>query len=131
MSDGIPRTKHSPRLQRDKNTRIQTQRGLFADADLMKAEIRRALSQHIYKVEDFYHNEGLAQRISRSPLFEKLTLAVIALNSIWISFELDWNTSPDIVDFHWCFLAVDACFCVLGPRFGGTRAACQNEGGLQ
>merc|ERR1712045_983547 len=46
---------------------------------------------------NFYKTEGTAQMIARSHIFENVTLAVIAINAIWIAVDSDHNPESVIL----------------------------------
>mmetsp|Transcript_28798 Transcript_28798/g.61193 ORF Transcript_28798/g.61193 Transcript_28798/m.61193 type:complete len:641 (+) Transcript_28798:83-2005(+) len=85
---------------------------MFVDADAMKEKVREALTKPQYCVFDFYHTEGLWQLIARHPIFENVTLAVIALNAIWIAVDTDINTEEVLFNAHPVFQIMEQFFCL-------------------
>ncbi|CAK0813725.1 unnamed protein product [Prorocentrum cordatum] len=55
--------------------------------------------------------EGPAQFIARSSAFEYITLTVISLNALWISVDVDENTSVDPTEASLSFQIMDNFFC--------------------
>lgn len=86
-------------------------KGLFADADDMKEQLRAAILQPTYDVCNFYHDEGRAQAVARSVWFEHLTLAVICVNAIWIAIDVDLNDAGTLNDAELPFIIADNLFC--------------------
>lgn len=66
---------------------------VFVDVDLMKEQVRLAVSRPQHNVHNYYYETGLCQAIAKHPAFEVVTLAVIAFNAIWIAIETDKNES--------------------------------------
>merc|ERR1719329_1965264 len=62
--------------------------GAFGDLGVKK---KQNLSQATYSVYDLYYDNGLAQKIARSSLFEHITLAVISLNAVYLGIDADYN----------------------------------------
>lgn len=83
---------------------------VFADVEELKDQVRKAIAEKPYRVEDLYKEHGIAQNIARSSAFEMFTLAVIAINSIWIAVDIDLNTAPSILDSSAGFIIVENFF---------------------
>lgn len=69
-------------------------RGVFTELDpaFIKQQIRAALlTSEPYNVFNFYKKEGIWQWLAKHPVFENTTLAVIALNAVYIAVDTDWN----------------------------------------
>jgi len=81
------------------------------NSEEMKAKVRLALETKVYNVFDFYHTEGLWQKIARSSLFENITLGVITLNALWIAVDTDHNTATSLLTADYIFQLVDHGFC--------------------
>merc|ERR1719333_718354 len=77
----------------------------------MKARVRQGLLKPQYNVHDRYHDEGYAQAVARSSHFEHLVLAVISLNALWISVDVDYNHAHTIATTEWPFVVGDNLFC--------------------
>eukprot|EP00438_Fugacium_kawagutii_P025137 Skav208291 [mRNA] locus=scaffold897:56081:57433:+ [translate_table: standard] len=63
------------------------------DKDAFKERARKALLRKQYNVFDYYHTEGICQRIARHYVFDNLTVSIVALNAIWIAVDIDYNKS--------------------------------------
>eukprot|EP00931_Biecheleriopsis_adriatica_P117502 TRINITY_DN93008_c0_g1_i1.p1 TRINITY_DN93008_c0_g1~~TRINITY_DN93008_c0_g1_i1.p1 ORF type:complete len:597 (-),score=120.51 TRINITY_DN93008_c0_g1_i1:121-1878(-) len=70
------------------------------------------LDEELYDVTNFYKKEGWAQNLARSGKFEKVTLAVIAINAVYIGVDADRNTANTMLDAHWSFQTGDNLFCL-------------------
>lgn len=86
------------------------QRKLFVDAAEMKAKLIEQMSEKPYDVREFYHTTGFAQAVARNPYFENGTLAVIIINSLWLSIDTDLNEGNDYTDAHPVFVVADTMF---------------------
>jgi len=86
-------------------------RRVFADVDSMKANVREALIKNPYNVTDLYHKDGICRDIATSGLFENATLIVIALNALWISYEVDNNDADLLPQARWQFISGENFFC--------------------
>mmetsp|Transcript_22034 Transcript_22034/g.50341 ORF Transcript_22034/g.50341 Transcript_22034/m.50341 type:complete len:682 (+) Transcript_22034:47-2092(+) len=84
---------------------------VFADASSMKEKVKEAVMQKEYNVMDFYKQRGLAQLVARSPLFDNITLFVVALNSFWISYDTDNNQADVLMKAEPIFQIVENLFC--------------------
>lgn len=85
-------------------------KGLFANAHEMKDRVVLALKEKAYHVEDLYKDEGWAQEMARDNFFNNLTLAVIALNTIWMGVETDFNKADVLCEAPVVFQIVDNLF---------------------
>mmetsp|Transcript_105965 Transcript_105965/g.167240 ORF Transcript_105965/g.167240 Transcript_105965/m.167240 type:complete len:668 (-) Transcript_105965:51-2054(-) len=83
---------------------------VFADVEVMKEKVREAIAQKPYRVEDLYKENGFPQSIARSYMFEILTLVIIAINSVWISIDIDLNKSDSILEAKAPFIIVENFF---------------------
>lgn len=66
----------------------------------------------VYSVEAFYRKGGTCQAIARSNAFANLTVAVVALNAIYIGVESDNNDAQNIYRASWFFQACSQFFCI-------------------
>lgn len=82
-----------------------------ADSETMKKQIRERLLQPQYSVCDFYHEDGLAQKIARSETFENITLGVIVMNAIWIAVDTDLNGASSLREADPIFKIAENFFC--------------------
>eukprot|EP00928_Gymnodinium_smaydae_P001587 TRINITY_DN10579_c0_g1_i1.p1 TRINITY_DN10579_c0_g1~~TRINITY_DN10579_c0_g1_i1.p1 ORF type:complete len:683 (+),score=135.84 TRINITY_DN10579_c0_g1_i1:60-2108(+) len=87
-------------------------KGTFVDAAAMKEKVRQNLSKPKYNVTDYYHDTGVFQLIARSPIFDKMTLSVIAANAIWIAVDTDYNDSAILLTADPMFIVAENFFCV-------------------
>jgi len=85
---------------------------MFVDAAAMKDKIRKAAIKETYDVAKFYWQFGVFPDIARSPTFEKMTLAVIAINALWISIDTDHNVADQLLDAQPVFQIAEHFFCV-------------------
>lgn len=86
--------------------------GVFADAAAMKEKLREAIGRPKYDVANFYKDTGPFQAIARSQMFENLTLAVIAVNAVWISIDTDHNHAKVPLDADPVFQVAEQAFCL-------------------
>lgn len=98
-------------------------KGVFADAETMKVQLRKALAKPAYDVASFYKEEGWCQMLARSSAIENMTLGVIGFNAIWLAVDIDYNDASMIVDADPIFQVVDNFFCLyfvaeISVRFG-------------
>eukprot|EP00927_Polykrikos_kofoidii_P043202 TRINITY_DN37262_c0_g1_i1.p1 TRINITY_DN37262_c0_g1~~TRINITY_DN37262_c0_g1_i1.p1 ORF type:complete len:632 (+),score=118.62 TRINITY_DN37262_c0_g1_i1:220-2115(+) len=106
-------------------------RQVFADAAAMKAKVRAAIANKPYNVTEFYKETGLAQWLAKSALFEHITLCVIAVNSIWIAVDTDYNTAATLADADTHFQVIENLFCAYFSmewfiRFAAFRRSCDS-----
>lgn len=97
--------KASPMIRHDEP------KSTFVDAAAMKEKVREKLTRPKYNVFDFYHEQGCAQYIGRSTVFDRATLSVIAFNAVWISIDTDMNHATLLSDADPIFLVVENFFC--------------------
>lgn len=82
------------------------------DAEGMKIQVREQMSKPKYDVAIFYKQTGFAQWIARHPRFEQMTLAVIALNAIWLWIDTDHNPGSMLLNSPPLFQCVEYFFCI-------------------
>mmetsp|Transcript_64219 Transcript_64219/g.206870 ORF Transcript_64219/g.206870 Transcript_64219/m.206870 type:complete len:587 (-) Transcript_64219:118-1878(-) len=85
---------------------------VFIDTEEMKDRIKQSLVSPSYNVTDFYHEEGLWQKIARHTAFEHTTLLVIMVNAVWIAVDTDYNKAPSLLEAEPLFQIVEHFFCV-------------------
>mmetsp|Transcript_10498 Transcript_10498/g.23886 ORF Transcript_10498/g.23886 Transcript_10498/m.23886 type:complete len:671 (+) Transcript_10498:164-2176(+) len=86
--------------------------GALGDPDKVKAIIREALSTpHRSESSIFFGEERLMARIARSHAFENVTMAVIFVNAIWISVDIDLNKADLIIYADPIFQIMENLFC--------------------
>lgn len=83
----------------------------FADLELLKQMVRESLYQPVYDVRNYYKKTGCAQTIARSDTFGSITLFVIALNSIWLGYDTDYNQAPNLIQAKPQFQVMENLFC--------------------
>ncbi len=83
----------------------------FNDPDQLKQKARQALIKPPYNVFDYYHEEGVFQRIAKSFIFDYLSLTVVCLNAMWIAVDADFNGAAVITDSPPVFIVVENLFC--------------------
>jgi hypothetical protein len=57
----------------------------------LKMSVLEALNKQVYDVEVFYKNTGPFQAVARSAFFQDAMCIIIALNTVWIAIETDYN----------------------------------------
>lgn len=85
---------------------------VFPDGEKMKKKAREALTMPQYDVANYYHTEGCAQHVVKSPKFDNMTCFVILLNCVWIAVETDYNPSPLLIDSHAVFQVAENLFAL-------------------
>jgi hypothetical protein len=106
--------------------------GTFVDAVSMKERVREKLSKPKYQVTDLYWETGCFQKIAKSTIFDKATLAVIAFNAIWIAYDTDNNGAATLNDAAYEFIVAENFFCAFFSfewiiRFGSFRHKCDTR----
>eukprot|EP00931_Biecheleriopsis_adriatica_P007090 TRINITY_DN108405_c0_g1_i1.p1 TRINITY_DN108405_c0_g1~~TRINITY_DN108405_c0_g1_i1.p1 ORF type:complete len:656 (+),score=115.27 TRINITY_DN108405_c0_g1_i1:36-1970(+) len=85
---------------------------MFNNPDQLKHMVRSHLSETPkYRVEDQYSKVSLCGRIAVHPLFEKLTLGIIAFNAIWMAVDTDYNDEEILLNAHPLFVVCENFFC--------------------
>eukprot|EP00928_Gymnodinium_smaydae_P030696 TRINITY_DN22752_c0_g1_i1.p1 TRINITY_DN22752_c0_g1~~TRINITY_DN22752_c0_g1_i1.p1 ORF type:complete len:726 (+),score=135.39 TRINITY_DN22752_c0_g1_i1:47-2179(+) len=84
---------------------------LFRDPEFVKSQIRQSVLKPKPVARDFYRETGPWQYIARSHAFELTTLMVIAVNSLWISIDTDYNKEDLLSDADVLFQVVENLFC--------------------
>mmetsp|Transcript_92115 Transcript_92115/g.163964 ORF Transcript_92115/g.163964 Transcript_92115/m.163964 type:complete len:564 (-) Transcript_92115:280-1971(-) len=69
------------------------------------------LDEELYDVTNLYKETGWAQSIARSSTFEKITLAVISVNAIYIGVDADNNKAETLLEAPVPFQVSDHLFC--------------------
>eukprot|EP00931_Biecheleriopsis_adriatica_P087535 TRINITY_DN6199_c0_g6_i1.p1 TRINITY_DN6199_c0_g6~~TRINITY_DN6199_c0_g6_i1.p1 ORF type:complete len:669 (+),score=119.06 TRINITY_DN6199_c0_g6_i1:3-2009(+) len=70
------------------------------------------LDQELYDVKNFYKTSGWAQAIARSAIFEQITMAVIAVNAVYIGVDVDNNQAATALEAEPGFVVMDNAFCM-------------------
>eukprot|EP00930_Biecheleria_cincta_P025571 TRINITY_DN18194_c0_g1_i2.p1 TRINITY_DN18194_c0_g1~~TRINITY_DN18194_c0_g1_i2.p1 ORF type:complete len:720 (+),score=145.81 TRINITY_DN18194_c0_g1_i2:130-2289(+) len=84
----------------------------FGNADKLRAQATAAAMKKPYNVFDFYWETGVAQRIAKDPKFDRLTMFLVAVNSIYISVDLDLNHEDLLMNAHPVFIIFENFFCL-------------------
>uniref|UniRef100_A0A7S4W2D4 EF-hand domain-containing protein n=1 Tax=Alexandrium monilatum TaxID=311494 RepID=A0A7S4W2D4_9DINO len=84
---------------------------VFANAEHMKEKVRQQISKRPYSVADYYKKNSIWNTLATHPIFETGTLAVIAVNSIWIAVDADHNSADVLINAHPFFQVVENLFC--------------------
>jgi len=79
--------------------------------DKLKEKATAAAMKRQYNVQDYYRDEGCAQRIARHQFFDNFTIFVVILNSIWLGVDADLNTETVLWDAHPAFIIAENLFC--------------------
>eukprot|EP00929_Paragymnodinium_shiwhaense_P106237 TRINITY_DN71475_c0_g3_i1.p1 TRINITY_DN71475_c0_g3~~TRINITY_DN71475_c0_g3_i1.p1 ORF type:complete len:1085 (-),score=296.00 TRINITY_DN71475_c0_g3_i1:406-3660(-) len=86
-------------------------KSVFPDAEALKQQVRDHIFRPQYNVEDLYVDEGKWQAIARSETFKNLTFAVIAVNTLWIAYDTDYNKASVLCNAPLQFQIGDNLFC--------------------
>mmetsp|Transcript_107084 Transcript_107084/g.302720 ORF Transcript_107084/g.302720 Transcript_107084/m.302720 type:complete len:593 (-) Transcript_107084:186-1964(-) len=86
-------------------------RAVLPSAAGMKERVRDTISKPEYNVAGFYHDTGFCQSVARSPWFESLSLAVIAVNAVWAWVDVDYNHAAFLSEAHPVFQVAEHLFC--------------------
>eukprot|EP00928_Gymnodinium_smaydae_P072586 TRINITY_DN55926_c0_g1_i1.p1 TRINITY_DN55926_c0_g1~~TRINITY_DN55926_c0_g1_i1.p1 ORF type:complete len:696 (-),score=97.35 TRINITY_DN55926_c0_g1_i1:110-2197(-) len=84
---------------------------VFLDRAGYQADKILELMAIAYDVRQLYKEDGWCQAITRSTIFENITLACVASNAIWMWIDNDLNTGTVIVDSPPVFIVVENLFC--------------------
>jgi hypothetical protein len=113
------------RLREQREQKEQTQskpRGhsLFLIQDALQALDN--IDEKRYAVTDFYRVKGPIVRLCTHPYFENLTFLVIAMNVLYMGFDVEYNGADLISDAHVFFQICDSMFTIyfsieIGIRF--------------
>lgn len=91
----------------------RTKAGIFAmDVQPHAEDHLENLGEPVYRVEDFYKEEGWAQAVATSDLFNNLTLVVIALNALYLGYDADRNDKDLLIEADIGFVIGENVFCV-------------------
>lgn len=81
------------------------------DTQSVKSQIRASMTKRAVTVKNFYSNDGLCVRLVKHPWFENLTMAIIAINAVWMSIDTDWNKAQTLPEAAPLFQIVEHSFC--------------------
>eukprot|EP00928_Gymnodinium_smaydae_P079631 TRINITY_DN63509_c0_g1_i1.p1 TRINITY_DN63509_c0_g1~~TRINITY_DN63509_c0_g1_i1.p1 ORF type:complete len:510 (+),score=91.75 TRINITY_DN63509_c0_g1_i1:72-1601(+) len=111
----------SPQPDSDKVHNGPSNKGLFSfsDPEEIKSKVRMSLLKaEPYSVFMYYKEEGIWQQIARHPVFENMTLAVIATNAVYIAVDTDWNKSVPLTSMGtWALLESPVFFQFMEHAF--------------
>eukprot|EP00929_Paragymnodinium_shiwhaense_P073092 TRINITY_DN37152_c0_g3_i1.p1 TRINITY_DN37152_c0_g3~~TRINITY_DN37152_c0_g3_i1.p1 ORF type:complete len:660 (+),score=179.40 TRINITY_DN37152_c0_g3_i1:68-2047(+) len=79
--------------------------------DIKEQVLESVMVQGLDDFKGMYKKHGIWQKMARHALFEQVTLAVIALNAIWIAVDTDHNHSDLLLEAHWVFQLAENLFC--------------------
>lgn len=85
---------------------------VFMDAEAMKEKVRANLHRRQRDIGTYYKSTGIWPWIATHPVFEKITLTVIALNAVWIGVETDWNGARYLLEAEVPFQIGEQFFCI-------------------
>jgi len=77
----------------------------------MKQHVMSLVSKPSQRVEDSYSAGGIWSSLAKHPYFANGTLAVIALNTLWIAIDTDYNKADLLAEADWQFQFMDNFFC--------------------
>jgi hypothetical protein len=93
-------------------TQREPEAGMFgAVRDLAKVEVPTVQKKHTDAFPK-YKQIGTIARIARSGPFEYVTLAIIAVNAIWIGADTQYNDVDKLEDAHIIFQVMENVFCL-------------------
>lgn len=108
-------------MTKPKAIRRRPSHRVFADVEALKERVRDTLHKPVYNVAAYYHEDGIFQRVARSPKFEQITLSIIALNALWISVETDLNKEASILQADPIFQLMEFFFVAFFTIEWGIR----------
>eukprot|EP00928_Gymnodinium_smaydae_P072797 TRINITY_DN56093_c0_g1_i1.p1 TRINITY_DN56093_c0_g1~~TRINITY_DN56093_c0_g1_i1.p1 ORF type:complete len:591 (+),score=107.07 TRINITY_DN56093_c0_g1_i1:44-1816(+) len=87
-------------------------RQVFADPERMKEQVKQAVMQPTYNVQDLYSENSCWAKVARAPAFDYAALMVIGLNAIWIAIDTDLNQSKSLFAAAPHIIIIENAFCV-------------------
>eukprot|EP00929_Paragymnodinium_shiwhaense_P073091 TRINITY_DN37152_c0_g2_i5.p1 TRINITY_DN37152_c0_g2~~TRINITY_DN37152_c0_g2_i5.p1 ORF type:complete len:666 (+),score=190.26 TRINITY_DN37152_c0_g2_i5:171-2168(+) len=84
---------------------------VYADVNDIKENMLEAVMSQDFDIRVLYKHRGIWQHLARNPDFERVTLALIALNAVWIAVDTDHNESELLLEAHWVFQLAENLFC--------------------
>jgi len=88
------------------------------DKKQMRANLSASLHKEVYDVSRYYWSvtdpgyRGFASSFAQNHIFEKITLAVISVNALWISYDTDANPAETLSDADIQFQIAEHVFCL-------------------
>lgn len=109
-------------LDEEKDKKAQRALERLNGAEALKKKAKEASMKPPYNVMDYYHDDGLAQRLAKDPRFDNVSLAMVVLNALWIAVDTDGNPEALLFDAHPIFIFAENVFCLfflweIGVRF--------------
>lgn len=95
----------------DANHSLKPAGMIFPDEVESKKKILESFNTRPYSVDDLYWTEGFCQMMARSEVFSHLTIAVIALNTLWIGIDTDLDSADILCNAPLLFQVVGNLFC--------------------
>jgi len=78
----------------------------------IKEDIRNLLEKPVSRTtSQRYKKTGIWQKLAKHPLFDNITLGVIALNAAWMSIDTDWNKADTLPEADTLFQFMEHAFC--------------------
>jgi len=88
--------------------------GVFFDStEELRKLIRSHLTDKAYNVADYYKEKGICQAIARSHSFEIASLTLVIASSLWMSVDIDYNSSFFLHQADTIFQVVGHLICFL------------------
>lgn len=88
-----------------------TYKAVFLDPNTVKEEVRRKLVSP--DKASTYKDTGIPSAIVTSHTFETIMLVVIAINTLWIAVDTDFNTAATLMEAHPIFIVAENIFCTI------------------
>ena len=98
--------------------RVQSHRSIMG-VETMRNHISRSLSVEGRALEDQYKDTDLCQMCARHPVFQRLSMVLLALNALWIALNVEFNKAAVLSNAPLVFQVVEndlATFLVLVLR---------------
>lgn len=83
--------------------------------DLVKNTVQKRAAEDLEKLAEdsppVRQNDGVLVRMGMHPYFERITMAVIFLNAVWISIDIEFNDADILAEADVGFVVVENIFC--------------------
>eukprot|EP00929_Paragymnodinium_shiwhaense_P073087 TRINITY_DN37152_c0_g2_i1.p1 TRINITY_DN37152_c0_g2~~TRINITY_DN37152_c0_g2_i1.p1 ORF type:complete len:682 (+),score=157.85 TRINITY_DN37152_c0_g2_i1:204-2249(+) len=89
----------------------EKKRTIYADVQEIKESMVEAVLEEEIDFRSLYKNRGIWQGLARNQTFESVSLAIIALNAVWIAVDTDHNKAELLLEAHWVFQLAENFFC--------------------
>lgn len=94
-------------------TRGSTNRTIFENNDVLKFMVKdHLLKKPTYRVEDCYTPDSRWTQIVTHDYFEKITILLVCLNSLWMMVDTDHNNADVLLEADLVFIIAENCFCL-------------------